>query len=107
MIQAVRAIVHFETSEVGANFDNWHMIVKRYDSKTGIIVIILACFYIPLIGLYLDQVLNSTFGVRKHPCFCFMPSYWRSGKARRNIKSVHVGNTTATKTDQNLHKQSS
>ena len=54
MIQTTNAIVHFETAGVGASFENWHIAAKRFDAKTGIYIIIASCFYLPIIGLYLD-----------------------------------------------------
>ena len=104
MIQTVHAVVHFETAQVGANFDNWHIPTQRFDAKMGITIIILACFYWPLIGLYLDSVLTSTFGIRKNPCFCLMPSYWGCTRERRtSIKKDPADlETNVIKTDQNL-----
>ena len=59
MIQTVFHIVHYETAGVGASFYNWQILVGHFDSKTGIQMIILSSIYLLLIGLYLDQVINT------------------------------------------------
>ena len=40
MINSVFHIVHFETAGVGASFENWQIMAKHFDSKTGILMII-------------------------------------------------------------------
>jgi hypothetical protein len=54
-------------------------------------VISLAIFF--LLGIYLDNVLPSAYGLRKHWCYCLSPSYWcRKGspslKRKKSPKNV-------------------
>ena len=82
MIQSVKHIVHFEAAGVGLSVDNWHILVEHFDAKTGIGIIMCSSVYLLIIGLYLDQVIGTEFGKRKHPCFCFQ----KCRKKRRVIK---------------------
>lgn len=47
----------------------------------GLIMQALNCVWIPLLGMYLEQVMPKTFGTRAHPCFCFK---WCCRKKSRN-----------------------
>ena len=44
-----------------------------------------------LFGYYLEKVMPKTFGVRKHPCFCFFPSTLKaccSCKSKKKSTSI-------------------
>ena len=47
------------------------------------------CIWLTLLGLYLEQVLPKTYGVRRHPCFMFMPTWWGCCKKPNNRQIVH------------------
>lgn len=37
------------------------------------------------LGFYLDQVMPTAIGGRKHPCFCFLPRSYSCCKKRSNV----------------------
>lgn len=46
----------------------------------------LSFFLFTLLGIYLDKVLPSQFGVRLPPYFFLLPSYWFNSKKRATQK---------------------
>ena len=92
MIQSVTVLGRFETSQVGSSIDN---IWAEYNNMTlghGLMMQAFDCIWLTLLGLYLEQVLPKTYGVRRHPCFMFMPTWWGCCKKPNNRQIVHQTN---------------
>lgn len=47
-------------------------------------VMILSLVLFFLLGLYLDNIISHSYGLKKHWCYCFLPSYWCGKKYRKN-----------------------
>lgn len=43
----------------------------------------ISLFLFLFVGLYLDNVLPNSYGLRKHWCYCLLPSFWFGGETRR------------------------
>ena len=69
---------------MGTTFSNWQILVEHFDAKTGITMIMCSSVYILIVGLYLDKVISTEFGKRKHPCFCFQ----QCRRKQRAVKSL-------------------
>ena len=79
----------FETSGIGVSWDNIDQPVYRTDIWLMMKIMFFAFFYLTIIGVYLDQITQSTFGVRKHPCFFLSPSYWGlSCRGKKQLSKV-------------------
>jgi hypothetical protein len=52
-----------------------------------------------LIGIYFDNVLPRTYGVRRNACFCFTPSFWCStpnlSSLSDELEQLHKAQPTA------------
>jgi hypothetical protein len=75
-------IAQFETSGIGVQSYNLGTQYRNYTLSRSIGVMILSLFLFLFVGLYLEQVLPSSYGLRKHWCFLLSPSYW-CGKERK------------------------
>ena len=47
------------------------------------------CTWILLLGLYLEQVMPKKFGGRRHPFFCFKPSFWGCNNCCKNENNLN------------------
>ena len=105
MIQSVTVLGRFETSQVGSSIDN---IWAEYNNMTlghGLMMQAFDCIWLTLLGLYLEQVLPKTYGVRRHPCFMFMPTWWGCCK-KPNSRQI-VQQTTGIELTETLGRNSS
>ena len=41
------------------------------------------------LGLYFENVLQGTFGVKKSPCFCCLPSFWCGASRKKGYVKAH------------------
>ena len=76
----------FENSGIGLTWDNYGSVYKNYSTANFLNMCTLSFFLFTLLGLYLDKVLPSQFGVRLPPYFFLLPSYWLSSKKRGTQK---------------------
>ena len=56
-------------------------------------------FIFTFLGFYLEKVLPNTYGLRLHPCFCFLPSTYcrkKRNKAHQTNEEVHKVNKNVT-----------
>lgn len=60
---------NFNTAS-GLNFDNLTIDYQGYSFRNGLLIMAFNVLFWGLLGLYLDQVLGSQFGVAKPLCFC-------------------------------------
>ena len=51
-------------------------VYQNYKFQTGLVMMVISLFIFSFIGLYLDNVLPSAFGLRKSWYFVFTSSYW-------------------------------
>ena len=65
----------------------WSNVATKGDFPTsnGIILLFIDTVLYLLLAMYLDTIFPGEYGQRKHPLFCFKPSFWRgiSSKAKR------------------------
>lgn len=54
------------------------------------IVMMISLLLFFFIGLWLDNILPTSYGIRKSFFFCLLPSYWCTSRERNNL-SVHKG----------------
>ena len=73
-------ILAFEALQVGLTSDNINEIYNGYSVSIAMGFLVIDFFIFFVLGIYLDQVWPSEFGVRKHPLFCLR----RSPKKRKN-----------------------
>jgi hypothetical protein len=69
MVKLFYVIGALEGSKVGTRFSNIGQQVAGFSVKSGIQMFLLDTVLTYLLGLYLDQVMPKTFGVRKEPLF--------------------------------------
>ena len=67
----------YEMNSVGINFHNINDVYNNYKFSSSLIMMAISFGVLTLLGLYLDNVLPSTYGVRKPIYFCLTPRYWR------------------------------
>ena len=66
----------FEVTGVGLQFSNIGTQYQNYKFSSCLILMVISLFLFFWLGIYLDNVLPSAYGLRKPWCFCFYPSYW-------------------------------
>ena len=49
-----------------------------FPSSYGIIMLFIDALLYLFLAIYLDAVFPGEYGQRKHPLFCFKPSFWKS-----------------------------
>jgi hypothetical protein len=78
----------YETSGVGLQASNLRTEYQNYsmDMCFSVMAISLAVFF--WLGIWLDNVLPSPYGLRKGWCFCLSPRYWCGGTRRTRKNSV-------------------
>ncbi len=76
VIRGSETFAYFEIKDEGLNFSNMNRPL-RFFSFQGCLVMMIASFFLFLIlGLYLDNVFPSIYGLRKHPLYCLTRGYW-------------------------------
>ena len=76
----------FETSGVGLQASTLRTEFQNYSMGTCFSAMIISLLLFFWIGIWLDNVLPSAYGLRKGWCFCLSPRYW-CGRARRPRKN--------------------
>ena len=90
VIRGSETLAYFEIKDEGLHF--WNIDRKlRFFSFQGCLVMMVASFFVFLVlGLYLDNVFPSIYGLRKHPLYCLTRGYWcrttnnRRGSDKKN-----------------------
>ena len=60
--------------------------IDLWDDSTGIpiagalILLLIDTVHYALLAYYLDQVVSTEYGTRRHPLFFIQPSFWRKAK---------------------------
>lgn len=93
-------IAQFETSGVGVQNSNLSTQFHNYTLSRAIGVMIISLFLFLGVGLYLEQVLPSAYGLRKHWCFLLSPSYWFGGSQRKGRKTRKSDAPSKTQIDE-------
>jgi hypothetical protein len=90
VIRGSETLAYFEIKDEGLHFWNIDRLL-RFFSFQGCLVMMVASFIVFLVlGLYLDNVFPSIYGLRKHPLYCLTRGYWcrtannRRGADRKN-----------------------
>jgi ABC-type glutathione transport system ATPase component len=58
-------------------------IYQNYTVGSALIIMTISLFLFLFLGLYLDNVLPSTYGIRRPVCYCCIPSFWCRDRGRR------------------------
>jgi len=77
------ALARFEGSGVGLNFDNITILYQNYKVATALYMMFISFFVFLILGLYLEKVLPSAYGLRQPWYFIFQCSYWFPGSKKR------------------------
>ena len=86
MIKMFNVMGALEGSTVGSRFNNLDSEIGGFSVGMGFKMLILDTAILYLFGYYLEQVMPKTFGVRKNPCFCLLPSTFKSCCSCKNKK---------------------
>ena len=87
MIKTIGVLARYEQSGVGIKWTNIDALHLEYSVQIGLSMMAFNCVWLILLGTYLEQVAPKTVGVRRHPCFFCLPSFW---KEMFNCKKQHV-----------------
>ena len=72
MNQIVKQIFFYNYSTAeGLTFNTGSMTYQGYSFRGGILMMLFNVVFWALLGIYLDQVVPSQFGIAKPVCFCF------------------------------------
>lgn len=71
-----------EESTIGLNFANYNDLIDNFRFNSALIMMVVSFFCFTIMGLYLDNVLPSKYGVRKPINFFLTKRYW-FGEQRR------------------------
>jgi len=63
----------FETSGIGVQWDNYDVIYKNYSFSNFLNISIASFFLFLILGLYLDKVMPSKYGIPRKPTFSCCP----------------------------------
>jgi ATP-binding cassette subfamily A (ABC1) protein 3 len=66
----------FESNGQGLNSENIASVYQNYRFQDSLIIMTISLFITFWLGIYLDNVLPSAYGLRKPWYFCFTASYW-------------------------------
>jgi ATP-binding cassette, subfamily A (ABC1), member 3 len=69
--RAVATITKLETQRRGLTLGTLNELVYNNRMSTCYIMLVFSCFVLSALGLYVQIVLDTAGGHRKHPCFCF------------------------------------
>ena len=76
VIRGSETFAYFEIKDEGLHFWNINRPL-RFFSFQGCLVMMVASFFVFLVlGIYLDNVFPSIYGLRKHPLYCLTRGYW-------------------------------
>jgi hypothetical protein len=78
----------FEVSGVGLQGNNLKTVYQNYSIQGCLIVMVISLVLFFLIGLWLDNILPSAYGLRKSFCFCCLPSFWCNAGSRRKYRET-------------------
>jgi len=67
-------ILNLEAAQLGLNSDTVNLEINGYKMNYHYIVMFIDLLLFLILGTYLDKVVPSEFGIRKHPLFCLMRS---------------------------------
>jgi hypothetical protein len=67
---------NFECTGVGLNSDTATWLYNDYSVYIALTMMTASFFIFTLLGLYLDKVIPSTYGMSRSPYFCLTASYW-------------------------------
>jgi len=84
MASAFNHIVDFEAAEKGLTSETVGMLYQNYRVTYHYIGTLISFTILILLSIYLEQVLPSEFGIKKHPLFCL-----RRRRDRRETRQVH------------------
>lgn len=70
----------YESGGIGIKMNNINEEYNNFTFAWCLLMMTFSFFMFLFIGLYLDNVLPSTFGRRKAWYFCLSPTYWRGYK---------------------------
>lgn len=75
-------LYHFEANAGGMNFSNMSLLYNNTSFLSAIVMLLVDAIFYLCLGLYLDQILQSQFGVPKKWYFLFTKKFWCSGKKK-------------------------
>lgn len=78
----------YEIAGVGVNYNNINDSIENYSFAICLVMMVVSLFVFLIIGLYLENVLPSTFGLRKPFYYFLQGSYW-CGEKRQSAKINH------------------
>ncbi len=81
------SMTKYETGNIGVNFSNATQMAYNYRFSTAMLMMAADAVIYMLLGLYLDNVLPSPDGVRKHPLFFLTREFWSSGPAANDSEA--------------------
>ena len=84
LMQGSAVFANYEGTGVGINYSTADVIYQEYSFNIALYMMTFDFLLFFFLGFYLDKVVPSDFGQRLHPCFCFMPSYYRRSRRRNN-----------------------
>jgi ATP-binding cassette, subfamily A (ABC1), member 3 len=76
-------LYHFETDSTGLNFDNTTIYYNNVTYSGALLALVFDTFFYLFLGLYLDQVVPSQYGVAKKWYFLCTKSFWCQTRRRR------------------------
>jgi hypothetical protein len=87
VIRGSSVFADFEILKGGLDFKNFGTPVDDYSFENCLLIMVVSFFLFLIIGLYLDNVFPSVYGLRKKPWFFLKPSYWWKLKGTSNNTS--------------------
>jgi hypothetical protein len=95
VIRGSSVFAKFEIQGEGLHFQNLGMTYGNYTFENCLLIMIISFFLFLILGLYLDNVFPSVYGLRKQPWFFLKPSYWCKTRglstSRRGAERVSSG----------------
>ncbi len=88
----------FEGNGQGLNVDTINNVYQNYRFVDSLIIMTISLIITFWLGIYLDNVLPSAYGLRKPWYFCFTASYWFGADPDRRIR-IHNRNSNASQSD--------
>ncbi|CAI2383085.1 unnamed protein product [Moneuplotes crassus] len=90
MQMAAENIVFLEASREGVQFSNFRELIDNYRMSTFYWTTFVSSLVVLVIGLYLENVLPTSPGVRKSPWFIFTKSFWCKRKKQLVFDEVDL-----------------
>ena len=84
-------ILNLEAGQLGLNSDTLTLEINNYKMTFHYITMAFDFFLFMILGTYLDKIVPSEFGIRKHPLFCLM----RSKRTKNHKKQPEEINSVA------------